>query len=131
MTYVSDTLKRHQKLHAAESTKVGSKRVSKLKRNRTERMSSDATQSDLSTESSVDQSPVQEVVEPQFCYDTLDGWEFPTMESSFATNLFSFTTMGEDQIGSHFEENYSPFENSSTGSNGGDFTINPENLWGL
>jgi hypothetical protein len=126
----SDTLKRHQKLHVAESTKVGSKRVSKLKRNRTERMSSDTTQSDLSTESSVDPSPVQEVAEPQFCYDTLEAWEFPTLEPSFATNLFSFS-MGEDQIGNHFEENYSPFENSSTGSNLGDFTINPESLWGL
>jgi hypothetical protein len=76
----------------------------------------------------VDQSPVQEVVEPQFSYDTLEAWEFPSFDPGFATNLFSFT--GEDQIGNHFEENYSPFDTGSIESNG-DLTINPENLWGL
>jgi hypothetical protein len=127
MIYLSDTLKRHQKLHVGEGQK-GSKRVAKAKRRSAERMS-ETNQSDNSTESSVDQSPVQEVTEPQFSYDTLEAWEFPEFDPIFSTDLFSYE-LGEG-MGNYFDGNLSPVEESSNGSTGDDYTINPEAIWNI
>ena len=127
MIYLSDTLKRHQKLHVGDGQK-GSKHVSKTKRRSVERMS-ETNQSDNSTESSVDQSPVQEVTEPQFSYNTLEAWEFPSFDPIFSTDLFSYE-MGEG-MGNYFDGNLSPVEESSNGSTGDDYTINPEAIWNI
>ena len=127
LIYNSDTLKRHQKLHVAEGQK-GSKRAGKAKRRSVERMS-ETTQSDNSTESSVDRSPVQEVTEPQFSYDTLEAWEFPSLDPIFSTDLFSYELgQGADN---YFDGNLSPVDGSSNGSTGGDYTINPGAIWGI
>jgi len=125
--YLSDTLKRHQKLHIGEAQK-GPKRVGKAKRRSAERLR-EANQSDNSTESSVDQSPVQEITEPQFSYDTLEAWEFPSLDPIFSADIFSYE-LGEG-MGNYFDENLSPIEESSNGSTGGDYTINPGAIWGI
>jgi hypothetical protein len=115
----SDTLKRHQKLHVGDGSKV-TKRVSKgLKRNRAG-SSSDATQSDLSTESSVDHSPLQEIGEPQFFYDTTETWP---VDLGFNGSLF-----GNGGV-NYLEENYHAFEDSSMGSTGSEFPIKTEFMW--
>jgi hypothetical protein len=90
---------------------------------------SETTQSDNSTESSVDRSPVQEVTEPQFSYDTLEAWEFPSLDPIFSTDLFSYELgQGTDN---YFDGNLSPIDGSSNGSTGGDYTINPGAIWGI
>lgn len=115
----SDTLKRHQKLHIGDGSKVPKRGSKGLKRNRAG-SNSDATQSDLSTESSVDHSPLQEVSEPQFFYDTTETWP---VELGFNGNLF------RNDTANYFEENYPAFEDSSIGSAGSEFPIKSEFMW--
>ena len=126
MTYFSDTLKRHQKLHIAE-TQRGSKRMSKrAKRNRAG-ANSDTTPSDGSKESSVHQSPVQEVAEPQFSYYSLEEWEYPSLHSAAMDTAFSFARIDEVEI--YFEDTFPAIDGrSSIGSIGSELTINPEFL---
>ena len=117
--FFSDTLKRHQKLHVDDGSKAAKRANKGSKRNRAG-SNCDATQSDLSTESSVDHSPLQEVSEPQFFYDTTETWP---VGLGFNNNLF-----GNDNA-SYFEESYPAFEDSSIGSAGSEFPIKSEFIW--
>ena len=122
----SDTLKRHQKLHVADGAK-SSKRGGKTTKTHRVDMNSDVVQSDRSTEASVDQSPTHEVSEPQFSYDTLEAWENCSYDPVFASNMFSY--MEIENVGHGFDDVYIPVEESSVGSIGGKFTVNPDLFW--
>ena len=115
----SDTLKRHQKLHVGDGSKVTKRGGKGIKRNRAG-SNSDVTQSDLSTESSVDHSPLQEVGEPQFFYDSTETWP---VDLGFNSSLF-----GNDAV-NYFEDNYPVFEDSSTGSASSEFPIKGGFVW--
>ena len=124
--FCSDTLKRHQKLHVPDGQKAPKRTSKSSKRNRAGTVS-DAHGSDRSTESCVDQSPVQEVAEPQFSYFSLEAWEYPTLTSPSMDNPFSY--VGIDEIGKYFDGNYTPLDGDSVGSAVSDLTVNPECLW--
>jgi hypothetical protein len=115
---LSDTLKRHQKLHVDDGSKAAKRGNKGSKRSRAG-SNCDATQSDLSTESSVDHSPLQEVSEPQFFYDTTETWP---VGLGFNNNLFGNDT-------ANYFESYSAFEDSSIGSAGSEFPIKSEFIW--
>jgi hypothetical protein len=115
-------LKRHQKLHRCGTEKASKRSIKSVKRERT----ASACDTSTSTESSADQSPVQEVTEPQFCYDTLAAWEVPTLNSTLASNAFWFPESDEsDQQSSWFEENYLPIDEDSIGNS----FVKPEEVW--
>jgi hypothetical protein len=120
----SDTLKRHQKLHRGDTDKAPKRSLKTIHRGRSDR--GETSVSDQSTESSADQSPIQEVTEPQFCYETLETWEYSPLGPTFALDAYCFPENEEKE--SWFEENYLPIEGSASAS---DLTVNPENLWDI
>jgi hypothetical protein len=124
--FCSDTLKRHQKLHVPEGQKAPKRTSKSSKRNRAGTVS-DANGFDRPTESSMDQSPVQEVTEPQFFYYSLEAWEYPPLTSPPVDIAVSH--VGIDEAGRYFEGNYTTMDGDSVGSAGSDLTVNPEYLW--
>ena len=97
-----------------------------MKRNRSD-TSCDTVPPDLPIEPLVAQSLVQDVSEPQFCYDSLDIWEYSAHDTAFANNIFPYFQVGE--IGNDFGVNYVHAEESPIGNYGCDYTVNPECLW--
>jgi hypothetical protein len=105
--------------------KASKRSIKNVKRERTASACETST-SDHSTESSADQSPAQDVTEPQFCYDTLEVWEAPTLNSTLASNAFWFPEGdGSDQQSSWFEENYLPIDEESIENS----FVQSEELW--
>jgi hypothetical protein len=123
---VSDTLKRHQKLHTVDGRKESRRIAKRLKRSRTD-THPDAPQPDRPTESYIDHSPIQEVVLPQFCYDTLVTWESSSFDPTLANAVY--TNPEYVALGSYFDETFPTLEEGSIESAGSDSTIDPEALW--
>jgi hypothetical protein len=125
----SDTLKRHQKLHASDGSKPPKRMSKPLKRDLDAEITpTDVTQSDRSTESSVDQSPAQEIVEPQLFYDGLCSWEYQSLDPIFTSSSFLATT-SNDFVNTTLSNHFAPAGDETTHAN--EFTIDPESLWGI
>jgi hypothetical protein len=125
---LSDTLKRHQKLHAGGPAKAG-KRSSKSNRSRSD-TNYETAPSDQSTDDSLHHSPVQEdeAVEPQFAYDALGEW---SIQPLFINDSFNMYTINMDGSGNYFGDLYSSVELSPVGTIGSECTDYSENLWKL
>ena len=98
-----------------------------MKRSRAD-SSSETNQSDQSTESSVDRSPMREISEPQFTFDSYAGFDYTTPFDPTFSNLFSY---GENDtaISDPFDDSlYAPFEDTSFNATT-DFTFNSSFLW--
>lgn len=126
LTENSDTLKRHQKLHVADGNKSMQRGAKSSKRARVN-TSVDASQSDRYTGSYIDQCPPQEISEPQFCYDTLEAWDYSSFDPMFTNDGVPFMKINE--AGNWFNASYIPFEESCIGSFGSEFTMDPEFPW--
>jgi hypothetical protein len=131
----SDTLKRHQKLHLAETEKPLKRSAKSGAAKRSSGRGSDASRSDISLESPVDkQSPSvgeAEVEAPQFSEEmttvyALDAWNFNAIDVLFP----GLAEKEEETMENLFEESFGPFEDGSIESRSTDFTINPGDIWG-
>jgi hypothetical protein len=95
-----------------------------MKRN-SEDTNSDASHFHQSIESSADQSAIQAVAEPQFCYYSLDEWEYPYLASPTIDNSFSYVGIDEADTlfvdASTFVDGNSSIESAVNG-----LTVNPE-----
>ena len=122
MTYFSDTLKRHQKLHIADSQRRTRPITKPTKLNHVGTTSYEMTPSDRCTESSVDHYAVQELAGPQFY--CLEGCEFPSLEFALMDTPTPYIRI--DHVENYFGDNVVSFDyDCSTRS---DLTLSPEFL---